>query len=290
MPASFSLTNNSRGTQGWDGSGWSYRDAVTINAGKVAGGTSLTNFPVLFSVTDPNLATTGQGGGVGNTNGSDILFTASDGVTKLNHEVKYYNGATGQLIAWVQVPALSASVNTGLYVYYGNAGVGAQWNPSGVWDSGYQGVWHLANGTSLSVGDSSSQGNNGSNSGAVATAGTIDGGAGFNGSSNYITIPSASYAGYPKAGNTTSYLETTEVWFKTGAGGVILGQDDGTAVGRMPGGWVPGLYVDSTGKIRASMYWHGQTGLQIVSAASYNNNQWHAAVDVYNEGTETLYV
>ncbi len=225
---------------------------------------------------------------MGNADGSDIVFTASDGVTKLNHEVEYYNGATGQLIAWVQVPALAASANTGLYVYYGNAGVGAQWNPSGVWDSGYQSVWHLANGTSLSVGDSTSHGNNLSNSGAVATAGTIDGGAGFNGSGSYITIPAASYAGYPKAGGgTTNYLETTEVWFKTGAAGVILGQDDGTAVGGSPSGWVPGLYVDSNGKLRASLYWHGQTGLQIVSAASYNDNQWHDAVDVYNQGTET---
>ena len=205
--------------------------------------------------------------------------------------MEYYNGATGQLIAWVQVPALAASANTGLYVYYGNAGVGAQWNPSAVWDSGYQSVWHLANGTSLSVGDSSSHGNNASNSGAVATAGTIDGGAGFNGSGSYITIPAASYAAYPKAGGgTTNYLETTEVWFKTGAAGVILGQDDGTAVGGSPSGWVPGLYVDSNGKLRASLYWHGQTGLQIVSAASYNDNQWHDAVDVYNQGTETLYV
>ena len=71
---------------------------------------------------------------------------------------------------------------------------------------------------------------------------------------------------------------------------MILGQDDGTAVGGSPAGWVPGLYVDSNGKLRASLYWHGQTGLQIVSAASYNDNQWHAAVDVYNQGTETLYV
>jgi hypothetical protein len=30
--------------------------------------------------------------------------------------------------------------------------------------------------------------------------------------------------------------------------------------------------------------------LQIVSSASYNDNNWHHLVDVYNNGTETLYV
>ncbi len=286
--ASFNLTNTS-GSTAWYNGGWVYRKAVTINQSQVAGGTSLTNFPVLFSVTDPNLATTANGGGVGNANGSDILFTASDGVTKLNHEVEYYNGTTGQLIAWVQVPALLASANTGLYVYYGNAGAAPQWDPSGVW-GGYQGVWHLANGTSLSVADSTSSGNNGINSGAVAVSGHIDGGAGFNGSSSFITIPPASFPGYPTSGSTSTYQQTTEVWFKTASYGVILAQDDGTAVGSQPSGWVPTLFVDLNGKLRASLFWHGSTSLEIVSANSYNDNNWHHAVDVYNNGTETLFV
>jgi len=43
---------------------------------------------------------------VGKADGTDILFAASDGVTKLNHQIELYNGATGQLIAWVNLPAL----------------------------------------------------------------------------------------------------------------------------------------------------------------------------------------
>jgi hypothetical protein len=244
---------------------------------------------VLFSVTDAALATTGNGGGVGNGDGSDILFTASDGVTKLNHEVEYYNGGTGQLMAWVQVPAVSSATSTGIYVYYGNAGVGAQWNPSGVWGGSYQGVWHLANGTSLSVADSTGHGNNGSNSGAVAVAGNVDGGAGFNGAS-YLTIPSGSYLGYPASGSTNTYQATTEVWFKSGASGMILGQDNGTAVGGQPSGWVPALYIDINGQLRASLFWHGSVSVQIVSAKKYNDNNWHHAVDVYDNGTEALFV
>jgi hypothetical protein len=40
----------------------------------------------------------------------NILFTASDGVTKLNHELETYNSITGQAIAWVRIPTLSSNI------------------------------------------------------------------------------------------------------------------------------------------------------------------------------------
>ena len=85
----------------------------------------MTNFPMLFSVpNDANLAALAQ------SSGNDILFTASDGVTKLNHEIESYNSATGKLIAWVQVPTLSPTADTVIYVYYGNASASNQQNPT----------------------------------------------------------------------------------------------------------------------------------------------------------------
>jgi hypothetical protein len=45
-------------------------------------------------VTDANLKTVTNGGGVGKSDETDILFTAFDGVTKLNHEMELYNGST----------------------------------------------------------------------------------------------------------------------------------------------------------------------------------------------------
>ena len=59
---------------------------------------------MLFSVTDANLKTVANGGSVGKADGTDLLFTASDGVTKLNHELEFYNPATGQVSAWVRCP------------------------------------------------------------------------------------------------------------------------------------------------------------------------------------------
>ena len=141
--------------------------------------TDQTNFPMLVSVTLPELANTAYGGDMGQANANDLLFTASDGLTKLNHEIEEYNPATGQLIAWVQVPTLSHSTNTNIFMYFGNASASNQQNATGVWDSNYKGVWHLPNGTTLNLNDSTSNGNNGTNHGATAASGQVDGGANF---------------------------------------------------------------------------------------------------------------
>jgi len=76
---------------------------------------------VLISVTDANLKTVANGGGVGKSDGTDIVFTASDGVTKLDHEIESYNASTGLFISWVRIPALSPTAETVIYAYYGNA-------------------------------------------------------------------------------------------------------------------------------------------------------------------------
>ena len=90
-------------TSGWYGSEWSGRKQITINHGQVSGSSHLTNFPVLVSLpSDGNLQASAQ------SNGNDILFTAGGyAVTKLNHEIETYVSSTGQLAAWVQIPALS---------------------------------------------------------------------------------------------------------------------------------------------------------------------------------------
>ena len=78
------------GGPSWYNASWTYRKPVTIDHTKVSGSSSLADFPVLVSVTDANLKTTGNGGGVGKSDGTDLLFTSSDGVTKLNHELESY--------------------------------------------------------------------------------------------------------------------------------------------------------------------------------------------------------
>jgi len=147
---------------------------------------------------------TANGGQVAQSNGNDLLFTAGDGITKLNHELEMYNESTGTLVAWVQIPSLSPTADTTFYVYYGNAGAPSQQNPSGVWDANYKGVWHFGDGTTLSANESTSDGYNGSIVNATAAAGSVGGAASFQG-------PSASIHVDPNV-TTTTAAATISFW------------------------------------------------------------------------------
>jgi hypothetical protein len=180
----------------WYNSGWSSRKPVTVNHTQVSAPSGLVNFPILFSVTDPNLCSLASGGEVGKLDGTDILFTASDGVTKLNHEIETYNPTTGQLVAWVNIPSLSATTDTLLYVYFGNASAANQQTQQAVWDGSFVGVWHLAdNASNPSVADSTSYADTGTaraSTSSKTTAGQIGGALNFNGATDYITVPNSS--------------------------------------------------------------------------------------------------
>ena len=205
-------------------SGYSYARAITIDHTKVPN-TDQANFPFLFNTTDPLLAMTSNGGHVTNSNGYDIVFSADpNGQTLLNYEMEEYNPATGQVVAWVRIPTVSHSTDTVIYILYGNASVTtSQQNPTGVWDANYLGVWHVPNGTQLSLADSTNNLNNATNNGAIATAGVIDGGMSTNGST-YATIGTPADLANLAQGNVTF-----SAWVNTAAagnGGVIMGKED----------------------------------------------------------------
>jgi len=188
-----SLTVNSPPPSGssWP-NGYSYQRTIAINCTQVPN-TNQTNFPLLISGTYSYLATTGNGGNVTNANGYDIIFTSdAAGTSALAFERESYNASTGAVNFWVNVPTVSNTANTVIYMFYGNSSITTdQSNPTGVWDVNYKGVWHLPNGTTLSANDSTSNGNNGTITGATATTGKIGGGASFNSSSDTISINAA---------------------------------------------------------------------------------------------------
>ena len=171
---------------GWYNSAWSSRKPVTIPS--TAGSASLANFPLLISLpSDANLAASAQ------SSGNDILFTAADGVTKLNHQIELYSGANGRLIAWVQVPVLAPG--TAIYLYYGNPGAASQQNPTGVWDSNYKAVWHMEDhAANTIVAESTSNGYTGidqANTSGKTVTGEIGSGLTYNGSTDYTTANAA---------------------------------------------------------------------------------------------------
>ncbi|MDD1662488.1 MAG: DUF2341 domain-containing protein, partial [Methanomicrobiales archaeon] len=187
----------------WYDCDWGYRKNITIDYTKVSG--AQTNFPVLVSLSsDTGLSGHAQG------DGDDILFTASDGTTKLSHEIESYTSSTGALTAWVKIPSLSATSNTVIMMYYGNSGASSQQVRNGVWDSSYKGVWHLnetvtEESTSGTHYDSTSNGNDGTQHNNGPITGKVGGAQYFDGTSDYITVLSD-----PSLDITSSF--TMEAW------------------------------------------------------------------------------
>jgi hypothetical protein len=139
--------------------GWQYRKKITIDHSKVDG--DLTSFPVLISTVDEDLCDKAQ------SDGDDILFMDGPGVAnRLYHEIEYYDDSNGELVAWVNIPSLSANEDTVLYMYYGNPSCSSQQFPENVWNTNYCGVWHLSE-TSGQIIDSSFNDNDGTNLGAA---------------------------------------------------------------------------------------------------------------------------
>lgn len=192
---------------------WSYRKLITVDHQKVATTSSLTNFPMLFSVTDPDLKFTGSGGKMASSTGLELVFTSADGTTALDYEIEYYSSTTGQLIAWVRIPTLSGVTDTNLFLYFGGDATAINTdhsNRTGVWDSNYKGVWHLAATTGTSLVDSTSNANNGSRLAAnepYPILGKIDGAQDFDGVNDYINVPSSSTLD-------TSSAQTVSLWLK----------------------------------------------------------------------------
>ena len=224
---------------------WGYRKQITINHTKVSA--NLANFPVLIQLHDYEMA-----GHVVQFNGNDIMFTAADGVTKLDHELEYY--LTEDLVAWVSAD-LSSTTDTILYVYYGNADATPQENPEAVWDSNYLTVQHLEE-TSGAVLDSTSRNNDGTALYGVnqTATGKMDGGYGFDGVNGRVDLP--------QVFNTTQTQFTIEGWAYSGnKQGYIISQRGGSSSGVFVQYYpVEGnfqLYVNSRVlKMTASNAWH----------------------------------
>ena len=201
-------------------SGYQYRQAIVLNHAKVPN-TDQTDFPVLISGVYPYLANVSNGGFVQSANGYDIVFSQDpEGATKLDHEIDSYNPVTGTVNFWVRIPTLSHTVDTVIYLFYGNPSITvSQENKPGVWENGYAAVWHFG-GSSLSTSDSTSNGNNGTAYGAGTVAGKIGGAASFTGSSaSYINFGSGSSLNATTGGMVSAWVYPNS---PGGYGGIFL--------------------------------------------------------------------
>lgn len=91
--------------------GWAYRQEVTIGNS----GGSLSNYQLKLSLNSANFDFSKP-----QPAGQDLRFTDADGATLLDYWVEGYDAAAQVANVWVKVPAIAASSNKTIYLYYGN--------------------------------------------------------------------------------------------------------------------------------------------------------------------------
>ena len=200
---------NSTDNSTWWNSSFSYRKKITINSSQVV--TDLINFPIIINITDTNLTTKAQ------NDGDDIAFTNAEGA-KLNHEIEKYNNSSGELFAWVNVTSLSSSVDTVLYLYYGNVSCASQEDVAGTWDSDFLIVQHLNETYSTAddhYKDSTTNNHDGTfvgGDGSNSVSGIIDQALSFDGIDTALTLDDS-----PDFTTPNSATRTYEAWVKLSA-------------------------------------------------------------------------
>lgn len=230
---------------------YGYKRSLTIDHTQ-CGSSNSSNFPVLVKLDASNAGTTmktvGNGGRIQNTttiNGQTVpadlaFYSDSGGVTILKHDIESYDATNGIIWAWVRVPTISSSSNTTFYVFYGDSGVTTYQGGSvgDVWTNSYVGVWHMADGSTLNLNDSSGSTNTLTNHSVTATTGQIDGGSSLSGS-QYFDFPGTNFPTGNSSFTASAWINTTGVqwqqkffgWGSTGPeNGVYIGTDGTTHV------------------------------------------------------------
>ncbi|MBU2437483.1 MAG: DUF2341 domain-containing protein, partial [Candidatus Omnitrophica bacterium] len=253
------------------------RDIITINSDYV--NDNLTNFPVLFSVTDTDLINNVMSG-----SNYTIKFTNASG-TELAYEVEYYDNTTGQLIAWVKADSLSSATDTNLYFYYGSSGTASTEGATAVWDANYAGVWHLSedpSGGAPQMLDSTSNNNDGTSAGSMTTgdqvAGQIDGSLDFDGVDDYVETSSTSFP-------TGTGARSLELWFKAAnlSGNIVLAGYGGQAANNT----FYLVYIGSTQKLYVGNIGGGDTP---GTSQTISTNVWYHAVITYDGNIAKIYL
>ena len=115
---------------------------IVIDHGKISGVTPLVHFPLLVRI-DNDARLQRSGGCLQSDDGRDLVFV-DDSHVPLPHELERFDSATGSLLAWVAVPALSPVADTVIHLWFGRQGMRTPMGtPAAVWDDAFRAVWHL---------------------------------------------------------------------------------------------------------------------------------------------------
>lgn len=267
---------------------WAFRQKLTINSNYVddTGSADLTDFPILYSKTNPYLI------GKTQSNGEDIVFTSEDGITKLSHELEYFNSQNGEIRAWIKIPTLDYNNDTSIYIYYGNKSTTNMQDTDGTWymdgdgdsTNDYKAVYHMDEDPTSTILDSSEFGNNATSTGSMTSAdletGIVGNSIDFDGIDDYLN-----------AGNNTSLDIGTKdftilAWVKETpvADGLLewmVAKNSGNVTANGTTGFQMGWRDDCCSDSFQLRYSDGQTGcgpscgININNGNDIDDDKWH---------------
>ena len=256
------------------------------------GSANSTNFTVLLSGTWAEFATTTNGGQVQNTVAcgvnsiacpADLIFTSDSGCASplAGWEIESYTASTGNIIAWVIVPTLSATSDTLIYACAGNAAITTfQGGPAGsAFDSNTKVVYHF----DASANDSGPSGYTLTpHNSPVVVTGKIGQAASFNGVNQYAEASSFPWTGTSAA--TVSFWNYVTSAEQQNSFAFTVGNSAATDPHRfaasVPWGngqlfWDDGINGTGTGRVAATYtpYLGAWTYVTLVSTGSANTYQ-----------------
>lgn len=178
----------------WYNNNWMHRQKITVQHSKVNG--DLVDFPVYLRLSD-------FGDSFFNTvkeDGSDIVITSSDMITKLPRELEFIDTSGKKGALWFKASNLYNTSNTDFYMYYGYSAA-TESNDTATWKSSYQNVSHLHETPTVSdldkeFQDSTSNNNDVKSIGAMDSSDRITGqigwGADLDGTNDYLDFENIS--------------------------------------------------------------------------------------------------
>jgi hypothetical protein len=210
----------------WLSPNWGFRKKISIQNTNVD--SNLTDFPLHVPINADGDFHEARG------DGFDIRYTSSNGVTLLKYERESWSGGGGAAATanyWTKCNPLAGSQQE-IYCYYGYAAAGDGQDTNNVWDGNFLGVWHMADLTTSTIADSTSNGYTGTKTAAnepIETTGKIYKGQQCDGINDVISTALIEASGISAT--------TFSIWLKTSA----------SVVGMTPMSWSGWRVINSGG-------------------------------------------
>ncbi len=93
--------------------GWNYRRPIYVQENS---GNTLTDYQVKIVLNSSNFDFSKA-----KSDGSDVRFTDSDGLTLLDYWIESWDSVNQNAVIWVKIPQINANENKTIYIYYGNS-------------------------------------------------------------------------------------------------------------------------------------------------------------------------